>query len=254
VDDGTYANIVISVSDGEFSASLSAFSITVNAVITNAPPQISGTPTTSIDAGGNYSFTPAASDPDGDTLTFSISNPPAWATFDTTTGSLSGAPTNADDGTYGNIVISVSDGELSASLPAFSITVTAINSAPQISGTPTTSINANSSYSFTPNASDPDGDSLTFSISGQPLWASFDTSTGQLSGTPNDAHVGVYSNIVISVSDGQETVSLASFSISEYRHLGVGRAGDCLSGIVLDLGRGDQPGFRHPELDRADPK
>ena len=214
VDDGTYANIVISVSDGEFSASLSAFSITVNAVITNAPPQISGTPTTSIDAGGNYSFTPAASDPDGDTLTFSIANPPSWASFDTTTGSLSGAPMNADDGTYGNIVISVSDGEFSASLPAFSITVTAINSAPQISGTPTTSINANSSYSFTPNASDPDGDSLTFSISGQPLWASFDTSTGELSGTPNDAHVGVYSNIVISVSDGQETVSLASFSIS----------------------------------------
>jgi hypothetical protein len=132
VDDGTYANIVISVSDGEFSASLSAFSITVNAVITNAPPQISGTPTTSIDAGGNYSFTPAASDPDGDTLTFSIANPPSWASFDTTTGSLSGAPTNADDGTYGNIVISVSDGELSASLPAFSITVTAINSAPTV--------------------------------------------------------------------------------------------------------------------------
>ena len=35
-----------------------------------------------------------------------------------------------------------------------------------------------------------------------------------MSGTPTDADVGVYSNIVISVSDGQETVSLAPFSIS----------------------------------------
>jgi len=215
-DAGTDGNIVISVSDGTSSASLAAFSITVNATATNSPPRISGTPPNSVNAGATYSFTPGASDPDNDTLTFSISNQPSWASFDSSTGRLSGTPSDADAGTTSNIVISVSDGESSDSLAAFSITVTIVvgNSPPQISGTPTPSINANNSYSFTPTASDPDGDNLTFSISGQPSWASFDASTGELSGTPGDADVGVYSDIVISVSDGQADASLAAFSIS----------------------------------------
>jgi hypothetical protein len=215
-DAGTYSDITITVSDGEFSASLTAFSITVNAVNTNTAPEISGAPASSVDAGNEYSFTPTASDAEGNTLSFTVVNQPPWTSFDASTGTLSGTPSNEDAGTYSDITITVSDGEFSASLTAFSITVNAVitNAPPQISGTPATSINANNSYSFTPDATDPDGDNLTFSLSGQPSWASFDTSTGELSGTPNDAHVGVYSNIVISVSDGQETVSLASFSIS----------------------------------------
>jgi len=48
---------------------------------------------------------------------------PSWASFDIVTGRLSGTPTSAQVGTYSNIVISVSDGSLSATLPAFSITV-----------------------------------------------------------------------------------------------------------------------------------
>ena len=39
--------------------------------------------------------------------------------------------------------------------------------------------------SFVPTASDVDaGDALTYSITNQPSWASFSTSTGELSGTP----------------------------------------------------------------------
>ena len=49
---------------------------------------------------------------------------PAWATFDIVTGRLSGTPAATDAGTYANVVISVSDGTASATLPAFSIVVT----------------------------------------------------------------------------------------------------------------------------------
>jgi hypothetical protein len=89
----------------------------------NRAPTISGTPTTSVNFGTAYSFTPTASDPDGDTLTFSISNPPSWASFATSNGRLSGTPAAGDVGTYSNIRISVSDGQASASLAAFTITV-----------------------------------------------------------------------------------------------------------------------------------
>ena len=185
-------------------------------VPSNSAPQISGTPPSSVNAGESYSFVPTASDADGDALTFSVSNKPTWADFDAPTGRLSGMPTIGDAGTDENIVISVSDGASTDRLAAFSITVHAVatNSPPQISGAPATSVNTNDNYSFTPNASDADGDNLTFSISGQPSWASFDTSTGQLSGTPGDGDVGTYSSIAISVSDGQASASLSSFSIA----------------------------------------
>ena len=71
-----------------------------------------------------YSFTPTASDDDaGTTLTYSITNRPSWATLNTTTGELSGTPSNADVGTSSGIVITVSDGSLNASLASFTITV-----------------------------------------------------------------------------------------------------------------------------------
>ena len=212
----SYTNIVISVSDGKATAALNAFTITVQAP-PNGAPTISGTPPTTATVGTAYSFRPTASDPDGDTLSFSIENKPSWASFSISTGRLSGTPGSSHVGSYPNIIISVSDGKTSTSLPAFTLNVSAAptsNPPPTISGTPATRVNVGASYSFQPNASDPNGDTLTFSIQNKPEWASFNTSTGRLSGTPTSAHVGTYSNIVISVSDGNSTVSLPPFSIT----------------------------------------
>jgi hypothetical protein len=172
-----------------------------------------------------YSFTPVANDADGDTLTFSISGKPAWASFNTSTGRLNGTPTASQVNTYSGIVISVSDGKVSASLPAFSIQVTAApNAAPTISGTPAASVVAGSSYSFTPTAGDTDGDTLAFSVSGKPGWATFSTATGKLSGTPTTADAGTYLNIVISVSDGEASAALAAFGVTVTRPAANGTA------------------------------
>ena len=211
---GSFTGIVIAVSDGTLTAALPAFSIQVQASPDHAPV-IGGTPSTNVVAGASYSFTPTASDPDGDALTFSIANQPSWATFSSGTGQLSGTPTKTNIGAFSNIVISVSDGTLTAALPAFSIQVQAPpDHAPVIGGTPSTSVVAGASYSFTPTASDPDGDTLTFSVANRPSWASFSNATGQLSGTPTTGNVGVFSGIVISVSDGTLTASLPAFAIA----------------------------------------
>lgn len=211
---GTYSAITISVSDGTASTALAAFSVVVAAPVTqNTPPTISGTPTTTVVAGTAYAFQPVASDADGNTLGFSIANKPAWASFSTTTGRLSGTPTTA--ATHSGITISVSDGTASVSLPPLTLNVTApANRAPTISGTPTTSISAGGSYAFTPVASDPDGNALTFSIANKPAWASFNTANGRLSGVPAVADVGTYSGISITVSDGMASATLGPFAIT----------------------------------------
>lgn len=213
---GTTSNIVISVEDAAgATASLTAFNIAVTN--TNDAPVISGSPTTSVNQGAVYSFVPGLSDDDAlDSHTFSITNKPSWASFDSSNGALTGTPSNSDVGAYANIVISVTDSQsASDSLTAFTITVADVNDAPTISGTPATSVLENQIYNFVPTADDIDvGDTLTFSITSKPDWASFNTSTGQLTGTPVNADVGTDSNIVISVTDGNSpVVSLASFNI-----------------------------------------
>lgn len=87
------------------------------------------------------------------------------------------------------------------------------NRGPSIHGIPATSITAGSTYGFQPIASDPDEDTLVFSIANLPAWASFDSSTGHLGGTPRNRNVGVYAGIIISVSDGRETMALPAFTI-----------------------------------------
>ncbi|MBX5461117.1 MAG: fibronectin type III domain-containing protein [Steroidobacteraceae bacterium] len=72
---------------------------------------------------------------------------------------------------------------------------------------------AGTPYSFTPQASDPDGDALTFSIVNKPDWATFNTTTGQLTGTPTAASAGNFPGVTIRVSDGKETAELAPFAI-----------------------------------------
>ena len=180
-------------------------------------PTISGSPVTSIAANTAYFFQPSATDADGDTLTFTINAKPSWMTFDRNTGRLAGTPSAADVGVYRSIVVSVSDGRTSVSLPAFDVTVTGIpaaNGAPTISGTPPTAAVAGEPYSFAPTADDPDGDALTFTIVNRPSWASFTEQDGLLSGTPEPGDAGTYTGIVISVSDGNTETSLDPFDLT----------------------------------------
>lgn len=88
------------------------------------------------------------------------------------------------------------------------------NQAPQISGTPMTALRVGEAYAFQPNASDPDGDALQFSIQNRPDWASFNEQTGRLSGTPTAGDVGQFIDVRITVSDGRGAqASLGAFQI-----------------------------------------
>jgi hypothetical protein len=213
-DEGLFSGIRISVSDGNDSASLPVFSITVIG-LPNQPPSISGTPPTEVTIGSIYDFMPDANDPDGDALTFSITGKPSWASFDTGSGHLSGAPVEADIGAYAGIQIRVSDGEDTVSLPSFNVTVKDLpNQPPTISGKPAAEVTVNSSYDFQPQASDPDGDDLVFSINGKPGWANFNSNNGRLWGTPDEGDEGTYANVKISVSDGSASAALPAFAIT----------------------------------------
>jgi len=196
-----------------FAALVSTVSIHAPAATTTL--SLSGSPATSIVAAHYYAFQPAANDPSGLKLAYSIANKPAWATFDTTTGRLYGTPLpQTNVGTYSNIVISATAGTTHASLAPFSIVVKALaNSPPVVSGSPATTVVSGHPYAFQPTATDPNGLKIVFSASNLPSWATFNTSTGLVSGTPTTANVGTWSNIVITAYDGYYKGTLPAFNI-----------------------------------------
>ena len=178
-----------------------------------AAPRISGTPATSVVVGQNYSFTPTASDADGNRLTFSVANKPGWASFSSSTGQLWGTPFAEHAKTWSGIVISVTDGTTKVSLPTFSIIVKPNpNKSPTITGTPPTTATVGTAYAFTPTAKDPEGKALSFTIRNKPSWATFSSTTGKLSGTPTAT--GTFSYIMIIASDGVSSASLPTFNIT----------------------------------------
>jgi len=126
---GTYSNISIRLTDWYGFVTTQAFSITVTSaqvvapVPADIPPTISGHAVAAVNVGSAFTFTPAASDANHDPLSFSITNLPHWAKFNTASGTVSGTPQAADVGIYANIQISVSDGHLRVALPAFAVAV-----------------------------------------------------------------------------------------------------------------------------------
>jgi len=83
------------------------------------------------------------------------------------------------------------------------------NHAPEVSPPPSDklSVEAESSYSYTLEASDADQDTLSFSIVSKPVWLNFDESVGELSGTPTQSNIGEY-NISLAVSDGKQITDI----------------------------------------------
>lgn len=86
------------------------------------------------------------------------------------------------------------------------------NSAPVITSTGTNSVEAGTAYSYTLVSTDADGDTLTSSATTLPDWLTFDSSTGVLSGTPEESDEGDH-GITLTVSDGTESVT-QSFTIT----------------------------------------
>lgn len=215
-DAGDYPNIVISVSDGnQGSASLDAFAISI-AAGENLPP-VANDGTASGDEDTSITGSLTATDNEGDAITYALSGPgPANGDLSITmaTGAFEYVPDANFNGSDSFQFVASDDG--GSSDPAtISITVNPVNDAPTIAGTPATTGQEGAAYSFTPTANDIDGDDLTFSITGQPSWASFDMQSGALTGTPSAGDAGEYPGIVISVDDGnQGTASLDAFTIT----------------------------------------
>jgi len=200
---GIYPNVHFEVSDG-IATDSEDITITVNNV--NRPPVLNAIGNKSVNEGETLSFTVSGSDPDGDNLTYSASNLPQGAGFNSATRTFSWTPTYEQAGTYPNVHFEVSDG-IATDSEDITITVNNVNRPPILNAIGNTSVNEGQNLSFTVSGSDPDGDNLTYSASNLPQGAGFNSATRTFSWTPTYDQAGIYPNVHFEVSDGTATDS-----------------------------------------------
>ncbi|WP_369983893.1 Ig-like domain-containing protein [Thalassolituus sp.] len=188
-------SFTVEVTDGDLTDSIV---VTVTVEAENDAPvftSVAGTEATEDEA---YSYTAAATDTDGDTLTYSLQTKPVGMTIDADTGVISWTPENGV--TTAAVTVAVTDGTATAT-QSFEITVTPVNDAPVITSTAPGQATEDVLYSYPVVANDVDGDALTYGLTSAPEGMTIDGETGEISWTPAN---GVESaSVTLEVSDGE---------------------------------------------------
>jgi hypothetical protein len=198
---GTYSNVRFTVSDGSL-ADYENITITVNSA--NQAPVLAAIGNKTVTTGQTLTFTISASDPNGDSLTYSPSNLPSGASFNAANRTFSWTPAANQAGTYSNVRFTVSDGSL-MDYENITITVNLANQAPVLAAIGNKTVTTGQTLSFSVSASDPNGDSLTYSATNLPSGAGLNAANRTFSWTPAANQAGTYSNVRFTVSDGSLT-------------------------------------------------
>ncbi len=190
---------------------------TFTTLATNNPPVLNTIGDKSVDEGQALTFTISATDPDGDSLTYSASNLPSWATFTPATRTFSWTPSSGQAGTYNNVSFQVSDGSLTDS-EDITITVSGANNPPvAVNNTYTTNEDTalnRAAPGVLSNDTDADGDNLTAVKVSDPAHGALTlNSNGSFTYSPNANYNGTDS-FTYRANDGQANSNTATVTIT----------------------------------------
>ena len=218
-NDNVY-EVTVRASDGNLTSTL-AVEITVTNV--NESGAITGPASVSYAENSTSSIaTYSATDPDGDDVTWSIAGTDAARFSISAAGALSfksapnyESPNDANQDNVYEVAIRASDGTLTSTLDV-EITVTNINESASITGPATlTYAENNTGPAATYSATDPEDDSVTWSITGTDVARFSISAAGALSfksapnyESPNDANQDNVYEVAIRASDGSLTSTL----------------------------------------------
>ena len=162
-----------------------------------------------------YQYALAATDPDGDPLSYLLQNGPQGMTIDGNTGQVNWMP-NGDQLGINDVHIAVDDGQGGVVTQSFAINVVApvINSSPNITSVPSQSATLGELYQYAVFADDPDGDPLVYVLENGPDGMTID----ELILVRCFGHQLKISwatvNVEIRVLDGQQGAITQSFAIN----------------------------------------
>ncbi|SIS63415.1 VCBS repeat-containing protein [Thalassolituus maritimus] len=187
--------LVVQVTDGDLTDTITV-NVTVAAV--NDAAVFTSTPVTTATEGEAYVYFATASDVEGDTLNFSLPVKPVGMSINSTTGEMTWTPANGVESA--NVTVRVNDG-ITDTNQSFTITVTAVNNAPDITSVAVTTATEGELYSYTVTASDIDSSDLTFSLTEAPAGMSIDSESGVITWTPENGVESAAVSVEVSDSD-----------------------------------------------------
>jgi len=164
-----------------------AETITINVI--NRPPTLASPGDRTTVVGTALTFALGGADADGDTLTYSAVGLPANATLDPQTGVVSWTPLTGQQGAY-PVTFTVDDGEGGTASQTITLSVT--NRPPVLVDPADRSVFVGSVLTFPLSATDPDGDTLTYSATNLPAGATIDPLTGQFRWVPSALQQGPF--------------------------------------------------------------
>lgn len=186
--------VIVEVSDGK-SSDTENFTVTVN-LPSVGPSNIGLTPLIAT-VGVEYTGIATATSGDNTTLTFSLVGVPSGMEI-SAAGIITWTPTVAGDQT---VTVVVTDGAGLSDSKSFTIVVSTANHAPVIFLIPDASVTAGENFTYTVEATDPEGDTLSYSLTTNPSTdMTIDENSGVISWIPTA--IGNF-EVTVEVSDGE---------------------------------------------------
>jgi hypothetical protein len=156
----------------------------------------------------DYNF----SDDDLDFVSWLLTTDASWLFFDQITGELWGTPENNDVGSY-FVNLSIDDTNGGMDYINYSLTVSNTNDAPHIISVYHGFIDEDSDYYMDYEFTDIDLDAVIWNVKTNASWLSIDRNTGELSGTPHNADVGVF-YVNVTANDGNGGIDFVYFTVT----------------------------------------
>ena len=186
----------------------------------NRAPEFVSDPDEEAIAGKSYLYEAEAIDPDGDELTYSLVAGPAGAAIEPTTGAIAWNPTSENIGNY-SVVVRVEDGKGGVAEQAFALGAIAQppNRPPVVTSFPVVDARVGEEYIYQVEASDEDGDPLTYRLENLPEGATAEIDeNGLLRWVPRPEDSGSLElTVVVEDGNGGEARQIFSLNVRDAR-------------------------------------
>lgn len=175
----------------------------------NQKPSFTSTPVEEATQNEAYEYTAVATDPEDDTITYSLDTFPTGMTIGESTGVVDWTPTEA--GTE-SVVIRATDAHGAYETQSFSVVVAAgTNDPPAFTSTAVTTATEGGLYAYTAVAEDPEDDEITYSLDTYPTGMTIGTYTGIIHWVPTSTDTEA---VVVRATDSNGAYSTQSFNVT----------------------------------------
>jgi RHS repeat-associated protein len=209
--------VTVQADDGQGGIAVQTYAVVVSLTPPDQPPVITSAPRLLAIANSLYQYQVVASDPENEAVQFALVAAPAGMTIDPAAGLVEWTPGPQQAGQGGVlnlevVTVTATDTAGNTATQRYTVSVRATNHAPVISSPPVTGAIPAALYGYDVQASDADGDPLTYRLDTGPQGMTLDAQ-GRLRWSPAAADAGPHP-VALTVSDGLGGAVSQTFTVT----------------------------------------